>query len=73
MNELKDKTWVVSADMGYGHQRAVYPLKNIAEDGIITVGSSEAISKAEQKLWKKLLSGYEFFTALILIYLFAEV
>jgi hypothetical protein len=62
MNELKDKAWVVSADMGYGHQRAVYPLKNIAEDGIITVGSSEAISKAEQKLWKRLLNAYEFFS-----------
>jgi hypothetical protein len=62
MNELKDKAWVVSADMGYGHQRAVYPLEDIAEDGIITVGSSEAISKAEQKLWKRLLNAYEFFS-----------
>jgi hypothetical protein len=48
--------------MGYGHQRAVYPLKDIAEDGIITVGSSGAISKAEQKLWKRLLNAYEFFS-----------
>jgi len=62
MIEIKNKAWVVSADMGYGHQRAVYPLKNIAEDGIITVGSSEAISKAEQKLWKRLLNAYEFFS-----------
>ena len=62
MNELKNKAWVVSADMGYGHQRAVYPLEDIAEDGIITVGSSEAISKAEQKLWKRLLNAYEFFS-----------
>jgi hypothetical protein len=56
------KAWVVSADMGYGHQRAVYPLRHIAEDGIITVGSSEAISKAEKKLWKRLLNAYEFFS-----------
>ena len=48
--------------MGYGHQRAVYPLKDIAEEGIITVGSSEAVSKAEQKLWKRLLNAYEFFS-----------
>jgi len=48
--------------MGYGHQRAVYPLKDIAEDGIITVGSSEAVSKSEQKLWKRLLNAYEFFS-----------
>ena len=36
MNRSDKKAWVVSADMGYGHQRAVYPLKNIAEDGMIT-------------------------------------
>ena len=62
MDNLNNKAWVVSADMGYGHQRAVYPLQDIAEEGIITVGSSEAISKAEQKLWKRLLNAYEFFS-----------
>ena len=62
MDNLNNKAWVVSADMGYGHQRAVYPLKDIAEGGIITVGSSGAISKAEQKLWKRLLNAYEFFS-----------
>ncbi len=62
MNTSNGKAWVVSADMGYGHQRAVYPLKEIAEEGIITVGSSEAVSKAEKKLWKRLLNAYEFFS-----------
>jgi hypothetical protein len=62
MSELNYKAWVVSADMGYGHQRAVYPLRDIAEEGIITVGSSEAVSKSEQKLWKRLLNAYEFFS-----------
>lgn len=62
MSESKHKAWVVSADMGYGHQRAVYPLRDIAEEGIITVGSSEAVSKSEQKLWKRLLNAYEFFS-----------
>ena len=62
MNRFDQKAWVVSADMGYGHQRAVYPLEEIAEDGLITVGSSEAVSKAEQKLWKRLLNAYEFFS-----------
>ena len=62
MNDYNNKAWVVSADMGYGHQRAVYPLKDIAEEGIMTVGSSEAVSKSEQKLWKRLLNAYEFFS-----------
>ena len=62
MDNYTKKAWVVSADMGYGHQRAVYPLKDIAEDGLITVGSSEDISKSEKKLWKRLLNAYEFFS-----------
>ena len=62
MNSLNNYAWVVSADMGYGHQRAVYPLRDIAEGGIITVGSSEAVSKSERKLWKRLLNAYEFFS-----------
>ncbi len=62
MIQSDKKAWVVAADMGYGHQRAVYPLREIAEEGIITVGSSEAVSKAEKKLWKRLLNTYEFFS-----------
>jgi hypothetical protein len=62
MNHISKKAWIVSADMGYGHQRAVYPLREIAEDGIITVGSSGAVSKSEKKLWKRLLNAYEFFS-----------
>lgn len=62
MDTLINKAWVVSADMGYGHQRAVYPLRDIAEEGIITTGSSEAVSKAEKKLWRRLLNAYEFFS-----------
>src|ERR1035437_5409471 len=55
-----DKAWVVTANMGYGHQRAVYPLKEIAEDGIITVGTGQSASRDEEKLWKRILNGYEF-------------
>lgn len=54
------RAWVVSATMGYGHQRAVYPLKTIAEGNIISVGSGQPPSKAEEKLWKRVLGAYEF-------------
>ncbi len=54
------KAWVITADMGYGHQRAVHPLRDVAEDGIITVGSGQAASRNEEKLWKRVLNGYEF-------------
>jgi hypothetical protein len=56
------KAWVVTADMGYGHQRGVYPLRDIAETGIITVGQNDNSALDEKKLWKQLLEGYEFFS-----------
>ncbi len=53
------KAWVVSADMGYGHQRAVYALRDIAEERILNVGKSEATSSSEKKLWARILAAYE--------------
>lgn len=64
MNKEKNlpdiRAWVISATMGYGHQRAVYPLKDFAEEKIITVGAGDAASKNEEKLWKRVLGAYEF-------------
>lgn len=54
--------WVVSADMGYGHQRAVFPLKDIAEDGLITVGKNDNSTEKEKKQWTRLLHVYETFS-----------
>lgn len=56
------KAWVVSADMGYGHQRAVFPLKDIAEEGLITVGRNDNSSEKEKKQWTRLLNVYESFS-----------
>jgi len=56
------KAWVVSADMGYGHHRAVYPLKGIAEGEVITVGVNDATSAKERRLWRHMLGIYEFFS-----------
>lgn len=54
------RAWVISATMGYGHQRAVYPLRDIAEEKIITVGAGDAATKNEEKLWMRVLGAYEF-------------
>ena len=48
--------------MGNGHQRAVFPLKDIAEENIITVGANSSSTKNEQKLWKRVLGAYELFS-----------
>jgi len=54
--------WVVSADMGYGHQRAVFPLKDISKEGFITVGKNDGSNTKEQKSWKRLVNAYESFS-----------
>ena len=59
-DSLVEKYWIVTANMGYGHQRAVYPLRHMAEEGIITDGSSKDASEKEQKMWRRVLGAYEF-------------
>ncbi len=54
--------WVVAADMGFGHKRAVFPLRDIAEGGIISVGQNDAASPKERNLWRRLLRFYEAFS-----------
>lgn len=57
---MKDKkAWVITVDMGYGHQRASYPLKDIAYERIITANSDTLVSEKEKKLWRKQQSFYE--------------
>ena len=56
----ENKMWVVTADMGYGHQRVAHTFKNYAKGGVIAVGSDESTSEEEKKIWKKFLFAYEF-------------
>jgi hypothetical protein len=51
--------WVVTVDMGLGHQRATYPLASVAEGGIIPVGDAETCSAEESRLWRRVRSAYE--------------
>jgi len=58
---LKEKFWLVSADMGYGHQRAIYPLKDLSRGGsILNANISPEASPKERRLWKEILTTYEF-------------
>ncbi len=60
MNEQNNKAWVVTVDMGYGHQRAVHGLDFIANEEIITIGDSKYTSVKEKAMWKRMLHSYEF-------------
>ncbi len=54
------RAWVVTADMGFGHQRAAHPLAYLAEGGIITAGAPDATDPDEERFWKRLTGAYEF-------------
>jgi len=47
------KFYLVSVDMGYGHQRAAYPFLDLAEGGVITANNYLGASEEEKKFGKK--------------------
>jgi hypothetical protein len=51
--------WVVGVDMGYGHQRAAYPFRDIAYEGIITANTGAMVDPAERRRWRTLQGLYE--------------
>ncbi|MBN2567319.1 hypothetical protein JXB02_04515 [Candidatus Woesearchaeota archaeon] len=53
------QAWVVSVDMGYGHQRAAYPLRDIAYERIITANNDNIVTPEEQRVWRKFQRFYE--------------
>ena len=53
------KAWVVTVDMGLGHQRATYPLASVAEGGILAVGAEQHCSAEESRLWSRVRNTYE--------------
>ena len=59
--DLHGKFWLVAADMGYGHQRAIYPLKALSNSGkILNANTSPDATVKEKRLWKEMLNAYEF-------------
>ena len=56
-----NKAWVIAADMGYGHQRTAYPLRDMAFGGkVINANSYTGIPKKDKKFWQQTRSVYEF-------------
>jgi len=55
------KAWVVAVDMGYGHQRAAYPLKELAFGGrIVNANNYPGIPSGDRKIWRQSRQFYEF-------------
>lgn len=54
------KAWVIDVNMGYGHQRTAYPLRNLAFQGkIINANFYQGIPEADRKIWEGSRKFYE--------------
>lgn len=69
MSDKEKKAYVVTVDMGYGHQRAVYPLSDIAaspeglshhtDGAIITANTYPGIPRSDRRIWESTRTLYE--------------
>jgi hypothetical protein len=53
--------WVVAVNMGYGHQRTAYPLRDLAPEGVVLLANDyPGIPEGERAHWERLRRFYEF-------------
>ncbi len=60
MVNQQNKAWIIAVNMGYGHQRTAYPLKDLSANSIINANAYEGISLGDKKIWESSRSFYEF-------------
>src|SRR3989339_156243 len=53
------KAWVVDVDMGYGHSRAAYAMKDLCGCEVISANNYKGIPAEDRKLWKQSRELYE--------------
>ena len=74
MEIKQSKAWVVAADMGYGHQRTAYPLRDMAFSGkVINANHYEGIPEKDKKFWRSTRQIYEFISRFKKVFLFGDV
>ncbi|MDP3995701.1 MAG: hypothetical protein Q8P74_00390 [bacterium] len=55
------KAWIVSVNMGYGHQRTAFPLRDLAPEGkVIQANDYSGIPEKDRKIWRATRIFYEF-------------
>ncbi len=65
MEKNTKKAWVVAADMGYGHQRTAYPLRDMAFGGqVLNANNYPGIPKKDSRFWHTTRISYEFVSRL---------
>ncbi len=58
-NKISEKINLVVADMGYGHQRAAFPLRSDAGDNFFLINDYPEIKPWEKEFWSDNLGSYE--------------
>ena len=60
VKESSKKAWIIAADMGYGHQRTAYPLRDIAFTGkVINANNYAGIPAKDKNYWGQTRYFYE--------------
>jgi len=63
MKKKNQKAYVIAVDMGYGHQRAAYPLKDLSPNRtVINANTYSGIPKSDRDIWQQSREMYEFFS-----------
>ena len=57
---MKKSAWVISVNMGYGHQRTAFPLRDLAPEGkVICANDYDNIPEKDKRIWETTRKGYE--------------
>ena len=57
---MKKSAWVISVNMGYGHQRTAFPLRDLAPEGkVICANDYDNIPEEDKRIWETTRKGYE--------------
>jgi hypothetical protein len=57
---MQGKAWIVSVNMGYGHQRTAYPLKDFAyNDKVLNANDYDGIPARDRQIWEGSRRFYE--------------
>lgn len=74
INNNSEKAWIIAVDMGYGHQRAAFPLKKFAYQGkIINASGYPGMPKSDHKIWQQSRKFYEFVSRFKKVPFFGEI
>lgn len=58
---MSKKAWIVAVDMGYGHQRAAYPLRHLSVEGeIVNADNYTGIPRHDKHIWRQGQKIYSF-------------